>query len=139
MEAEKIIPVKPDLYVFEQEDMSDLRLLGSRCTGCGERHFPQKAICPACSSRKLERVFLSERGTIETYTVVRQAPPNWQGPVPYVIAAVRLDDGATVTSHLVDCEPEALRIGARVKVVAAKLREADDGSRIMAHMFQMTE
>ncbi len=136
MEAAKKIPVKQDLYSFEREDMRDLKLLGSFCTSCGEKHFPQKSICPHCSSQELEQFFLSDQGAIETYTVVRQTPPNWQGSVPYIIVAVRLDDGVGVTSHLVECDPQEVKIGARVKVVAAKLRDGEDGSEIMVHMFK---
>lgn len=124
------------MYRFDREDMRDLKLLGSFCTSCGEKHFPKKSICPCCSSRELEQVILSDQGTIETYTVVRQAPPNWMGTVPYIIVAVVLDDGVRVTSHLIECDPQVVKIGARVKVVAAKLRDGDDGKQIMVHMFK---
>jgi len=87
----------------------------------------------------LNKVYLSSSGTILTYTIVRQTSPLWKGPVPYIIAAVRLDDGVEITSHLIECNPEKVAIGARVRVVPGKLRETDEGEEIIAHMFKIME
>lgn len=136
MQDQQTIPVQQGLYDFISADMSDLKLLGSACQDCGEKHFPPKAICPHCSSRQLEKVFLSATGTIDTFTVVRQASPLWRGPVPYIIVIVMLDDGVKVTSHLIECDPEKVIIGGRVEVTAGKLRDDEDGRAVTAHMFK---
>ncbi|RJQ75217.1 MAG: Zn-ribbon domain-containing OB-fold protein [Desulfobacteraceae bacterium] len=137
MNEKRSLPVKENLFEFGRDGTGDIKLLGSRCIACGEKHFPQKSICPNCSGRRLNKIYLSESGAIVTYTVVRQASPLWRGRVPYVIAVVKLDDGTEISSHLVGCNPETIRIGARVRVVAGKLRENDDGDDIIAHMFEI--
>ncbi len=131
--------MKEEFYEFPGGDTDDLRLVGSQCLDCGERHFPEKLCCPNCSSRQLDKVILSETGVIDTYTVVRQTAPTWKGPVPYIIVAVMLDDGVKVTSHLIDCDPEQVKIGSRVKTVAGKLREDEEGNEIIAHMFKIID
>ena len=49
------------------------------------------------------------------------------GPVPYVIAYVRLDDGVTLLTNVVDCDFEALRIGDRVKLV---MQSSESGAMV---------
>jgi hypothetical protein len=36
--------------------------------------------------------------------------------VPYVVAVVELDEGPRMSCNIVDCGPEAVRIGAEVRV-----------------------
>ena len=50
-------------------------------------------------------------------------------PVPYAIAYVRLDDGVTMMTNIVDCDLDAIRIGARVKVV---FKPSDGGPAVPA-------
>jgi len=132
-------PIKDNLYDLGGYQKTDFKLLGSGCTTCGEKHFPQRSICPNCSTRHLNKIFLSSYGTILTYTIVRQTSPLWKGPVPYIIAVVRLDDGVEITSHLIECNLEKVTIGLRVRVVPGKLRETDDGEEIIVHMFEIME
>jgi uncharacterized OB-fold protein len=48
---------------------------------------------------------------LHSVSVTRRASPT-----PYAIAYVRLDEGVTMLSNIVDCDLDALRIGDRVKV-----------------------
>ena len=40
-----------------------------------------------------------------------------QEPVPYALAYVRLEEGVTMMTNIVDCDLDAIRIGQRVQVV----------------------
>ena len=64
----------------------------------------------------------SGRGEIYSVSVTRRA-----GPIPYAIAYVRLDDGVTVLTNIVDCDLDELRIGQRVRVC---FKTADGGASI---------
>ena len=64
-------------------------------------------------------------GSIYTLSVCRRV-----GPVPYVIAYVRLDDGVTLLTNIVDCDFDALRIGGRVRLV---MKPSESG--VMVPMF----
>jgi len=87
------------------------RLLIGRCTSCGKPHFYPRAICPLCGSDATELVQASGRGAVYSYSVMRRVP------VPYALAYVRLDEGVTMMTNIVDCDLDAIRIGQRVRVV----------------------
>lgn len=97
---------------------SEGRLELQHCRSCGRAiHYP-RVLCPSCWSADLDWRVVSGRGTVETFTVIHRAGhPAWQARVPYVCALVRLEDGATLLSNVVDVEPDAVRVGMPVRVV----------------------
>ena len=56
-------------------------------------------------------------GQIFSFTVVRKAFGPWQDAVPYVIGYVELDEGPRVLTNIVDCDPDTVSIGDRVRIV----------------------
>ncbi|AEB84220.1 MULTISPECIES: Zn-ribbon domain-containing OB-fold protein [Comamonadaceae] len=94
------------------------QLLVKHCTACGEYHHFPRSLCPFCFSDKTEWRNASGHGVIYSYSVMRRVE------VPYVIAYVTLDEGVTVMTNIVDCDPDAVRIGQRVKV---KFQPSDGG------------
>ena len=94
------------------------RLLIQQCADCGHRQFYPRLVCSRCQSRQLEWIDCSGRATIESFTIVRQAiSPAYAGDVPYVVAIVRLAEGPTMMSNIVQCDPERLAIDMPVTVV----------------------
>jgi uncharacterized OB-fold protein len=61
---------------------------------------------------------VSGRGSVFTFTVNEQAYAPGV-PTPYVVAIVQLDEqeDLRIVSNIVGCEPEAVTIGARVRVL----------------------
>ena len=101
------------------------RFVMPRCTQCGRWHFYPRALCPHCSSEKLEWADCSGRGTVYSYTVVHRAPSlAFAAEVPYVVAIVEVEEGPHLMSSVVNCVPETVRIG--MKVRAAFRRVAED-------------
>lgn len=86
------------------------KLVMRKCSDCGKLHHYPRTICPHCHSSDTAFVEVSGRGEIYSYSVTRQAKP------PYVIAYVSLEEGVTMLTNIVDCDPDRLRIGDRVKV-----------------------
>lgn len=86
------------------------RLWVKRCRACQRVHYYPRALCPHCFSQDTEWLEASGRGTIYAYSVMRRAP------VPYAIAYVRLDEGVTMMTQLVDCDFDQLAIDQRVEV-----------------------
>jgi len=80
------------------------------CPACDRPHFYPRALCPFCQN-DTEWVDVSGNGTIYSMSVTRRA-----GPIPYAIAYVRLDEGVTMLTNIVDCDLDSLQIGDRVKV-----------------------
>jgi len=60
---------------------------------------------------------------VYSYTVVHNAPPDFQSDAPYVVALVDLEEGPRMMTRLIDCERGKLRVGLEVEVV---FRPADD-------------
>lgn len=93
-------------------------LLIQRCVQCREFQFYPRIICTNCASENLEWVKAGGQGEILTYTVVRRAVSEaYAADVPYVVALIRLDEGPTMMSNVVQCDPETLKIGDRVEVL----------------------
>lgn len=92
-----------------------------RCTACHRAHWYPRPVCPFCTG---DTVWEDAKGTGEIYSVsvTRRA-----GPIPYALAFVKLDEGVTMMSNIVDCDLDDVRIGQRVKVV---FKTADDGHRV---------
>ena len=102
------------------------RLLLRQCDSCGKPHWYPRAHCPLCMADATTWIQASGDGSIYTFSVCRRV-----GPVPYVIAYVRLDEGVTMLSNIVDCDFDALRIGARVRLV---MKASSSG--VMVPMFR---
>ena len=86
------------------------QLLVKKCNACGELHYYPRSICPFCFSGDTAWLAASGKGTIYSYSVMRRVP------VPYVVAYVTLAEGPTMITNIVDCDPNAVRIGQAVTV-----------------------
>lgn len=87
------------------------RFLIKRCLTCSRAHWYPRALCPFCLSERTEWQTASGAGVIYSFSVMRRAPQ------PYVVAFVTLDEGPTMLTNLVECDPDSLAIGQTVSVV----------------------
>ena len=96
-------------------DVETRALEAAHCADCGHLFLPLAAVCPRCWSARLDRRALSGLGEVATFTVYRQQyHPDF--PLPYVIAVIALREGPRMVSNVVDCAPEAVRVGLAVRV-----------------------
>jgi uncharacterized OB-fold protein len=94
----------------------ELRLL--RCRACRHWIHPPAPICPACLARDVAPEAASGRAHVATFTVNHQPwIPGFEPP--YVVAIVELVEqpGLRLTTNLVGCAPDAVRIGMPVRAV----------------------
>ena len=92
------------------------RLLIQQCPKCGHRQWYPRAVCTQCASDP-EWLEASGRGTIHTYTVVRQQGiPAFKAELPYVVAMVELEEGPLIFGSLPGIDPDAVSIGLPVEV-----------------------
>lgn len=122
--AERLIPaplVNPESARFYDAARKGVLLVG-KCHECGEYHFYPRVLCPHCFSDRTEWIPAKGSGVIYTYSTLHRGVP-----VPYTIAYVTLDEGVSMMTNLVDCDPASLRIGARVRVV---FKPAEDGTPV---------
>lgn len=93
-----------------------------QCEACSRHVFYPRTACHYCLSDKLKWVTASGRGTLYSFTIVRRAMnPAFQEDVPYVYAIVELEEGPRVTTNVVNCDLEALRVDMPVKAVYDKV------------------
>jgi uncharacterized OB-fold protein len=106
---------------YSREMPQRYRLEAVQCKGCGKISFPPRRICAGCGSRDFDEARLSDQGKIVTYTTIRVAPKDFETQVPYNVAVVETDNGVRLTTQVVDCSPDDLAIGKKVKFVFRKL------------------
>jgi len=93
-------------------------LVIQKCRRCGHYRYPPGTNCPECLSADPEWVKVSGRGTVFTWTVFHKVyHPAFAGDAPYAVVAVELEEGPRITSNLVDCPLENIRIDMPVEVV----------------------
>lgn len=92
-------------------------LLLQRCLDCGRYIWYPRQFCGHCLSEKTEWVPASGKGTVYTFTVIRQTRARgFRDEVPYVVAYVQLDEGVIMMSNVVNIAPEKVHIGMPVRV-----------------------
>jgi len=89
-----------------------------RCRDCSHWIHPPAPHCSDCLGKNLAIEAVSGRGHVSGFTINHQ-PWLAAFPPPYVIAIVELEGapGVRLTSNIVGCAPEAVRIGLPVRVV----------------------
>ena len=93
------------------------RLLLQKCAN-GHVFYYARTHCPECLSNELQWVAASGKGKLYSYTVARRAQgPEFAEDVPYIIAAITLDEGPRMTSLLVDADPDNVKMDGSVEVV----------------------
>jgi len=108
---------------YTREIPQRFRLEAGRCKSCGKILFPPRPVCPQCGSKEFEKVRLSDKGKVVTFTVIRVASEQFATQTPYVVAVVELSDGARITTQVVDCRPEEVEIGKSVRLVFRRVQE----------------
>ena len=89
-----------------------------RCRACGNKRYYPRAVCPFCLSDDTEWLRCTGTGSVYTFTVTHQnQAPGFRDELPYVMAYVELDEGLRMLTNIVECAPDAVRIGMRVEVV----------------------
>ena len=89
-----------------------------RCAGCGMLRFPPRELCNGCLSTEATWVEVSGRGEVFSYNVMHQVyHPGFAAEVPYTVVIVKLAEGPKMTTNLVDCPPDQVRVGMPVEVV----------------------
>lgn len=83
-----------------------------RCSGCNNIRFPIGPACPECFDMNFTWEQLSGEGVIHNYVVYHKAWTPWlQAKVPYAVIQVELKEGPRLTTNLLDCPLDQIKIG----------------------------
>jgi uncharacterized OB-fold protein len=95
-------------------------LLYQRCPACGHAQFYPRAVCTACGGDPAWAQ-ASGRGSVHTYTVVRQnGMPPFKEQLPYVVAMVELPEGVRMMGNVTDVGPDEVRVGLALEAYAVE-------------------
>ncbi len=97
----------------------DQKLTYQQCNDCGTVVFHPRRHCTGCLSGALTWKTASGKGTVYTYSVVRQSyHPFFRTKVPYAVAWIDLDEGPRILSNVIGVKDplKDVKIGQRVQV-----------------------
>lgn len=98
----------------------NLKFYGSKCTECGEVHYPPCRVCSKCGAiDKMEDISLREKtGTILTFNCdFLSTIPD----LPEITAVVDFEGGGRTMCNVVDCDLRQLKSGLEVTMVFRKM------------------
>ena len=132
--ARALVPLREGMFRTPDTLDSPAGLLGDRCRVCGEAFFPRRVFCAACSSGDMEDIEFSSTGSVETFTIVYQQPPNSAMEPPYAIVRVALDGGPSVQTVVPTEDIGGVHIGARAQMLVRQLKEDEAGNAVVSFM-----
>ena len=92
------------------------RLEAARCKKCGKVSYPPRLVCNKCHGREFEHFNMKRTGKVVTHTVIRTPSDEFSGEAPFAVGIVEMDDGARLTTQIVDVPFEEIKIGLPVKL-----------------------
>lgn len=116
-------------------DGGEPQLVANVCKDCGATYWDRRNACAKCGKRAFGKQKMSGEGELVSFTIVHRAAPNV--PTPYVSAVVRLNGGGSIKSTLLDVEPvpEAVQLGAKVRLKTFVVGTDDNGTEAVAFGF----
>jgi benzoylsuccinyl-CoA thiolase BbsA subunit len=122
------------LSLLVGQDKEGPYLIGGKCTSCQAVFFPKQSICPRCTGKGIEETPLSRKGKLYTFTEVYQKPPDYNGPIPYLIGRVLLPEGVFVLAQL-KAKKEDLKIDMDMELVVESIYRDETGKEIIGYKF----
>lgn len=118
----RVHPVENHDHEHYWQGLRDGKLLIQKCDSCGTLRHPPQPMCEECQSTEWSTIEASGEGEVYTYTVMYypEIPPF---DYPNVIALIELKEGVRIASQLMDCKPDDVEIGMKVKM---KITEVQD-------------
>lgn len=108
----------PVIYPEEKPYWDALRqrkVVLPRCKACSLAWYPLGPACPNCFATDFEWSPMSGKGVLHNYVVYHKAFAPWlEKRLPYAVVQVELDEGPRLTTNLIDCALDKIKIGMRV-------------------------
>jgi uncharacterized OB-fold protein len=98
------------------------KLLIQHCRRCGGYQHYARPFCITCRDADVEMVEAGGAGVLHSFTVVYRSPYD-DVPTPYVVGLVRLDEGVTLLTNVVGCDPARVACDMPVEVTYQTVRD----------------
>ncbi len=126
-EYTKPVPVPQPESDHYWEQAKSGKLVFQKCSDCDSVQFYPRILCVACSSRSLDWIESSGKGTLFTFAIAHVPPhPGFREDLPYITAIVELEQGVKMPSQVIGIEPDPdlLHIGMPLEVVFEEISES---------------
>lgn len=115
-----------------------LHLIGSHCKKCQQNYFPPREICPQCFTQgeegEMEKIKLSSRGKLYTYSIVQVAPKRFLPP--YGLGYVDFPEGVRVLGQLTTMDPAKLKLDMEVQAELGRIAIDEQGNEVFSYKFK---
>jgi len=102
------------------------RMEGTKCENCRKFYFPPRKVCSNCRRKgKIVPYTFPGNGKVYSYSTVFAGPIGFETSTPYIIAIIKLDEGAKVLGQIVDIDEKDIKIGDKVEMVFRKIQQYD--------------
>ena len=108
-------------------------LVGARCKQCGQIIFPRREACLNCLGQDLEVTYLSQKGTLYTYTIVHMPSEHFEPP--YAVGWIELPEGVKIFSQIRGWQETPLKIGMDMELHFENLWEEEDKA-VIGYVFR---
>ena len=99
------------------------------CQECERPFWYPRATCPRCLSDAIEWRAATGNGVVYAASVQHLPGPGRDAADgPYVVVLVDLDEGVRVAGNVLECAPEAVRVGMPVRAIWEPL---SDGRQLL--------
>ncbi len=113
-----------------------LMQMGNMCKYCGKTSFPAVELCPFCSSDDLEKVPLSTKGIVFSFSVTRVPVGPYKPPI--IGAYIDLPEGTRVFGQI-HANVQDVKTGMRVKMETGVLWTEKDGTEVLGYYYVPVE
>ena len=113
------------------------KLMLQKCLDCKKFQFYPRPYCKYCGSSNIAWTESTGRGTLYSFTIVRQVLDNvkaFERDLPFALALVQLEEGPRLLSNIADCRLQDIRIGLPLRVIFEKA-----GDEILLPKFTLAE
>lgn len=114
------------------EDLKEGRVSATRCKKCGTLLFPPAADCSKCMSNDVEWTPLNGEAELLTYTHVIVRPASFMQQETYTVGVAKLKEGVNVLAWVTGIKRSEIKIGMRLKLIAAKTPEGKPSYNLVA-------
>jgi uncharacterized OB-fold protein len=102
------------------------RLSIQRCTACRRWNHAPSLACPGCGSLDLAYEDVSGKGTLFSWTIIKEAPaPGFRDRLPLIVGIIELAEQPhlLLAANLLNVAPDALTLGMPLEVVFETVTE----------------
>jgi uncharacterized protein len=94
------------------------------CNHCSHKQWYPRVLCEECGGRNFSWSKSSGRGTVFSFTIIREVvmnSPAFEKEIPYALAIIELEEGVRMVAQVVECEPNQVKIGMPVQAFFEKI------------------